>query len=131
MKRRKLLITVSVLALAAAGTGLYVAPLAAEPEGEKDCGNVLPAPPAPRAAAAVPAVPEPHWAQRGGTVNDASCLSRTPVAGVVAVRNEADVAAALAYARAHGLPVSPAGRAPFDGRAGLPARRGDARHARR
>jgi len=109
MKRRKLLITVSVLALVAAGTGLYVAPLAAEPEGEKDCGNVLPALPAPRAAAAAPAVPEPHWAQRGGTVNDASCLSRTPVAGVVAVRNEADVAAALAYARARGLPVSPAG----------------------
>ena len=108
MKRRKLLITVSVLALVAAGTGIYVAPLAAEPEGEKDCGNVLPALPAPRAAAPG-AVPEPHWTQRGGTVNDASCLSRTPVAGVVAVRNEADVAAALAYARARGLPVSPAG----------------------
>ncbi|HST35253.1 MAG TPA: FAD-binding oxidoreductase [Allosphingosinicella sp.] len=110
MKRKKLLITVSVLALVTAGTGLYVAPLAAEPEGEKDCGSVLPALPArPAAPAQAAAVPEPHWAQRGGTVNDASCLSRTPVAGVVAVRNEADVAAALAYARVHNLPVSPAG----------------------
>ena len=46
-------------------------------------------------SAAAPApVAEPHWAQRGGTVNDASCLSRTAIAGVVAVRGEADVAAA-------------------------------------
>ena len=39
MKRRKLLITVSVLALAAAGTGIYVAPLMADPAGDKDCGS--------------------------------------------------------------------------------------------
>ena len=108
MKRKRLLITVSIIALVAAGTGLYVAPLMAEPDGAKDCGSVLPR----LAAASSPvrsAVPEPAWAQRGGTVNDASCLSRTPVAGVVAVRGEADVATALAYARAHNLAVSPAG----------------------
>lgn len=110
MKRSKLLITVSVLALVAAGTGFYVAPLMADPAGDKDCGTVLPPATGLRAAAprAAPA-PEPVWAQRGGTVNDASCLSRTEVAGVVAVRREADVAAALAYARAHDLTVSAAG----------------------
>ena len=42
MRRKKLLIGVSVIALAAAGVGVALAPLAAEPEGEKDCGNVLP-----------------------------------------------------------------------------------------
>ena len=42
MKRKRLLITVSVLALVAAGTGLYVAPLMADPAGDKDCGSVLP-----------------------------------------------------------------------------------------
>jgi len=109
MKRKKLLVTVSILALVAAGTGLYVAPLMAGPDGDKDCGSVLPAVPVPRAQAAAAQVPEPNWAQRGGAVNDASCLSRTPVAGVVAVRGEADVATALAYARARGLTVSPAG----------------------
>ena len=110
MKRRKLLISVSVIALVAAGAGIWMAPLAAEPSGDKDCGSILPALPAP-AAKAAPAerVAEPNWAQRGGTVNDASCLSRTPVHGVVAVRSEADVATALAYARAHGLTVSAAG----------------------
>ncbi len=109
MKRKTLLVTVSVLALVAAGTGLYVAPLMADPAGDKDCGNVLPTVPAGRTQAAAAQAPEPNWAQRGGTVNDASCLSRTPVAGVVAVRGESDVAAALAHARANGLVVSPAG----------------------
>lgn len=106
MKRSRLLIGVSALALAAGGT-LYLAPLAGNPTGPKDCASVLPplAPERPRAAA----VPEPSWAQRGGHVNDASCLSRTPVAGVVRVRNEADVATALRYAQAHGLTVSAAG----------------------
>jgi len=98
---------VSMLALAAGGTALWVAPLAADPVGVKDCSDILPPLPAPRAQAAT--VAEPRWSQRGGTVNDASCLSRTAVAGVVRPRSEADVAAALAYARAHGLPVSAAG----------------------
>jgi FAD/FMN-containing dehydrogenase len=110
MKRRKLWITVSVIALAATGAGSWMAPLAADPTGEKDCGNVLPPTPESRPSrAAQAAVREPHWAQRGGTVNDASCLSRTPIYGVASMRTEADVAAALAYARARGLTVSAAG----------------------
>ncbi len=108
MKRRKLLITVSVIALVAAGTGIYVAPLMADPAGDKDCGSVLPAAAEarPRQAAAAQ---EPVWAQRGGTVNDASCLSRTAVTGIVAVRRETDVATALGFARSRGLTVSAAG----------------------
>lgn len=111
MKRRKLLITVSVIALVALGAGAYVAPLAADPSRPKDCGSALPAaaPSRPAPVPAVAPVPEPNWSQRGGTVNDASCLSRTSVAGVVAVRREADVAAALGFARARGLTVSAAG----------------------
>ena len=106
--KRKLLVTVSVIALAAAGAAIYAAPLMAEPDGPKDCGTLFGA-----AAKAAPpagaAVPQPQWAQLGGTVNDASCLSRTPVAGVVRPESERQVAEALAYARAHGLAVSAAG----------------------
>lgn len=109
MKRKKLLITVSVIALVAAGTGLYVAPLMADPAGEKDCGNALPQAPAGSRWIVETPGSALHWAQRGGTVNDASCLSRTPVAGVLTVRREADVAAALAFARANHLTVSAAG----------------------
>jgi len=105
-QRRYLLAGVSGLALLAAAGTLYIAPLAADPAGPKDCAGILPALPAVAISATVA---EPRWAQRGGTVNDASCLSRTAVAGVVRPRTEADVAAALAYARAHRLPVSAAG----------------------
>ena len=50
-----------------------------------------------------------RWSQRGGTINDASCLNRTPVRGVVEVRQVEDVRNALAFARQHGLRVSIAG----------------------
>jgi FAD/FMN-containing dehydrogenase len=102
--KRKLLVGVSVIALLAAGAAIYAAPLMAEPDGPKDCGTLFPG-----SAAAKPAMPAPNWAQVGGTVNDASCLSRTPVAGVVRVETEKQVADALAYAKAHGLAVSAAG----------------------
>jgi FAD/FMN-containing dehydrogenase len=114
MRHRKLLVGVSLIAIAAAGATYYAVPLAADPTGPKDCGTALPPLPSPPLKTAAPPAPaqeaaEPRWAQRGGTVNDASCLSRTPVAGVVAPKSEAEVAGALAYARAHGLTVAPAG----------------------
>lgn len=107
MKRSKLLIGVSVLALAAGGATLYALPMAVDPTAPKDCASILPQLPvlAPTGAS----VPEPVWAQRFGTVNDASCLNRTPVAGIVAVNSEADVARALAYAKAHKLTITAAG----------------------
>ncbi|MBA2446159.1 MAG: FAD-binding oxidoreductase [Nocardioidaceae bacterium] len=47
--------------------------------------------------------------QRGGTVNDVSCLNRTPVYGVVRPLSIAEVREALAFAREHDLVVSIAG----------------------
>lgn len=120
--RRYWLTGVSALALLGGGAMLYVTPLLADPIAPKDCATVLPRlavpPSAPitlQAGASQPEMPrpgigaEPRWAQRGGTVNDASCLSRTEVAGVVRPHTEAEVAGALDYARAHGLTVSAAG----------------------
>ena len=106
--RRRWLTGVSALALAAGGATLYGLPLAAEPTGPKDCAGILP-PVAGQDAAAAVAVAAPRWAQKGGTVNDASCLSRTAIAGVVRPTTEAEVAGALAYAQATGLTVSAAG----------------------
>lgn len=48
-------------------------------------------------------------AQAGGTVMDASCLSRTPVFGVVRPTSEDEVRTALGYAEEHGLVVSVGG----------------------
>jgi FAD/FMN-containing dehydrogenase len=83
---------------------------AANPTGPKDC------PPAdPDTGRERPTrldLPTPAtltWAQRGGTLNDASCLNRTPVYGVVEVRSSEDVRAALAFAQANGLRLSIAG----------------------
>ena len=105
--RRRWLIGVSTIALVAGGATLYALPLAADSHGLKDCTDILPPLPGERPRPA--RIAEPAWSQRGGTVNDASCLDRTPVAGVVRPRSAADVATALAYARAHGLTVSAAG----------------------
>jgi FAD/FMN-containing dehydrogenase len=86
--------------------------LSADPLHPKDCPPVDPqagtGPPAP-AGAALRLPADPPWAQRGGTINDASCLNRTAVHGIVDVRTVDDIRSALAYARAAGLRVSIAG----------------------
>jgi FAD/FMN-containing dehydrogenase len=51
----------------------------------------------------------PQWAQKGGTINDASCLNRTPVYGVVQITSTDDVRTAMLYAKANKLKVSIAG----------------------
>jgi len=109
VRRRSLVIGASGLAIAAAGLGAWLAPLAADPQGPKDCAGILPLLPQPHPHSAPAAVAEPRWSQKEGTVNDASCLDRTSVAGIVAPRSEREVADTLAYARAAGLTVSPAG----------------------
>lgn len=48
--------------------------------------------------------------QLGGYVNDASCLNKTPVYGVVRVSKEQDVANALVFARTHRLKITAAGQ---------------------
>ena len=99
---------IAVLAVVATFPLRRASQLAADPVGEKDCGPEAPDP-APGTTARIPESSRLPWAQRGGTVNDASCLNRTPVHGVVRVQGEDDVRAALDYARGAGLRVSVAG----------------------
>ena len=82
---------------------------AAEPTSPKDCDPLPDGPPRPTGDVRVASGSELPWAQRGGTVNDASCLNRTPVYGVVEIRTVEDVRKALAFAREQGLKVSMAG----------------------
>ena len=83
---------------------------AADPTAPKDCPPVEPdGAPAAAAAAAAPDDASLLWSQRGGTINDSSCLNRTPIRGVVEVRQADDVRNALAFARQHKLRVSIAG----------------------
>lgn len=106
--RKRWLIGVSALALLASGATIYAWPLAEDPDGPKDCGAFLDSSPATGALKNETAV-EPTWSQKGGTINDISCLNRTPVAGIVSVKSDNDVSRALSYARRAGLTVTAAG----------------------
>jgi FAD/FMN-containing dehydrogenase len=103
-------VAVLVVALLVAVVIRKAVEYAAEPLGDKDCPPLSPGhagDTATRPAVAPPAALP--WSQRGGTINDASCLNRTAVYGIVRVRQEDDVRAALRFAREHGLRVSIAG----------------------
>jgi FAD/FMN-containing dehydrogenase len=115
----KKLTAVAAIALAAGGlvVGQKASELAADPTGEKDCSaDGLPVmtvsnaePAVPTAASLTGEAATLPWTQRGGTLNDASCLNRTPVYGVVQVASVEQIQSALAFARANDLKVSLAG----------------------
>jgi FAD/FMN-containing dehydrogenase len=116
----------ALLALTSVGVvgGQKVVQLSADPVGPKDCAPVLPAAaldgtaPSPALVdSSAPNVLVRHvrqqsplaWVQRGGTINDASCLNRTEVHGIVRVRSVEDLQNALTYARSKGFKVAIAG----------------------
>jgi hypothetical protein len=98
----------AVAALGWAGTSL--ARLGKAPSGRKDLGRIadIDGMPLPHPALSDPPPFDPKltWLSQGGDLNDASALSRTPVYGVVAVKEEADIAEALAFAKANNLKIS-------------------------
>ena len=107
---RRLLLGLGVAGGAVLWGGNTVARLVRGPSGAKDAGRIADADgmalalkPLDTAPAHDPSLP---WLARGGFLNDASGLSRTPVYGVVEVSSEQHVAQALAFARANGLRVS-------------------------
>lgn len=99
-----------VLAVLAAGKAGYE--LAAAPTAERSCDYRYPG------SLQEPAIPvslvDPDGeafdlAQKGGTINDASCLNKTEVYGIAQIRSEEDIRAALKFARDNDLKVTPAG----------------------
>ena len=108
-RARRLLVVLALLLLLALFPLRRASELSADPAGPKDCPPLEPAGPRATPPLDVQAQPMLPWLQRGGTINDASCLNRTAVHGVVEVRGEEDVRQALTYARQHGLKVATAG----------------------
>src|SRR2546428_11964524 len=102
--RRRFARAFTVVALILLGAVLLSArkirELAADPLGEKDCSP--PSPPVsdqtPHTITVAPPAILP-WSQRGGTVNDASCLNRTPIYGILRVATADDVREALRFAQ--------------------------------
>jgi FAD/FMN-containing dehydrogenase len=108
---------VSAVALLVAVFGIYgfrkVQALAADPTGEKDCrpaesGGELGKVELERIKAIAP-LASVKWSQLGGSINDASCLNRTEIYGVVEVHSIDDIANALKFARDNSLPITSAG----------------------
>jgi FAD/FMN-containing dehydrogenase len=113
--KNKVIASIAVASLLAGGA-YEVNTLSAEPAGEKDCepvsstGNGLPDPNNITVQVdALPASALLKWKQKGGTINDASCLDRTSVHGIVEVKSAEDVANAITYAKENKLKISMAG----------------------
>ena len=111
--KRKLAIAGLVLVLAIIIVLQKIYYLAHDPIVAKDCPPITPEQPDPSVSAATDTRSGPDislpWSQRGGTVNDASCLDRTEVYGVVQVKKPEDVKEAIAFAKSRNLKVSIAG----------------------
>jgi FAD/FMN-containing dehydrogenase len=83
--------------------------LTADPIGEKDCPP-LPTTDTDKATTVTAQFPlTMPWEQKGGTVNDSSCLDKTEVYGIVRVKTVEDISHALEFAHEHKLKVSIAG----------------------
>jgi FAD/FMN-containing dehydrogenase len=114
LDKKKIVASIAVVS-ALAATGYEVNRLSADPVGEKDCPPLF-------AAADVSSTTDINvelaplsasdllkWEQKGGTINDVSCLDRTPVYGIVKVTSVDNIKNALRFARENKLKVSMAG----------------------
>lgn len=110
LTRRSTLIGAAVLAGGSVWGGTTLARLARDPSGPKSCGRIADIDGTDLALEKPANLPDHdpnlRWLSKGGDINDASCLSATPVYGVVEVASENDVARALDFASSNGLKVS-------------------------
>ena len=106
-------IIAAALAVTIFFTGQKVNEYSADPVGEKDCPPLFPEysgdPPKSNILEVKAAADTLPWAQKGGTINDASCLNKTYIHGIAQVKTIGDIQNALLYAQENGLKVSMAG----------------------
>ncbi|HLD25715.1 MAG TPA: FAD-binding oxidoreductase [Candidatus Andersenbacteria bacterium] len=110
MKALSTLLLLGTMALALAAQKIFY--YSQEPRGEKTCPPLVPTPTDPSQAAhltVLEASRQLPWTQKGGAINDASCLDATHVWGIVQVTDAEDIKKALLYAKENGLNVSLAG----------------------
>ncbi len=113
LNKKKVIASIAVVS-ALAATAYEVNRLSADPINEKDCPPVFAEAAASNTEVNVEIVPLSQgdllkWKQKGGTINDVSCLDRTPVYGIVQVTSVDDIRNALIFARENKLKVSMAG----------------------
>src|SRR4030081_2047995 len=114
---KKFKTSASAIALLVVVFGVYglrkLQVLAADPIGEKDCRPAADGAEQGRSdldrIKAIAPLADVKWSQLGGSINDASCLNKTDIYGVVEVRSVDDVAKTLAFARDNKLSITTAG----------------------
>lgn len=111
--KKPLIVAVITVVIAVFIIGKKIQYYAADPVGEKDCPPLFPnfvGDPSKqnRVEIDMPKYELP-WAQRGGFINDASCLNKTAVHGIVSVQNIDDIKNALIFAKDEDLKISIAG----------------------
>jgi hypothetical protein len=107
----------SAIALLVAVFGAYglrkLQILAADPTGEKDCRPAVDNGEQGRIdlerIKAIAPLSGVKWSQLGGSINDASCLNKTEIYGVVEVHSIDDIARTLSFARDNKLSITTAG----------------------
>jgi FAD/FMN-containing dehydrogenase len=107
---------VSAVAVIAVLFGVYgfrkLQALAADPDGEKNCRTANSEDQGKADLEKIKAIAPLQgvkWSQLGGAINDASCLNKTEIYGIVEVRSVDDIAKTLAFARDNKLSVTTAG----------------------
>lgn len=111
--KRPLIIIAVTIAITAFVVAKKIQYYAADPIGEKDCPPLFPSSVSDpskqnRIEVEMPKYELP-WIQKGGYINDASCLNKTAVHGVVSIKSADDVKNALLLAKDEDLKVSIAG----------------------
>ncbi len=87
--------------------------LSGEPQGDKNCPPVNPEDTKSENNPNIIEVLGPYgklkWEQKGGIINDASCLNATAIYGMIEVKEEADIHKAITFAKQNGLKIAIAG----------------------
>lgn len=112
-QKRRLAILSATVAILVFFTGKKVFDYAAAPDSPKPCDFIFPSSVDQTKLTTLSVkLPEYHipFEQKGGVVNDASCLNKTAVYGVVNVATVDDVKNALQFARENNLKVTAAGQ---------------------
>ncbi len=80
-----------------------------DPVGPKDCPPINPELHATQPTISMEEQSQFDWQIRGGYINDASCLNKTPIYGIINIHSEADIQKAFLFAKKHSLKITPAG----------------------
>ena len=110
---KPLSIGVAVLAAIGIFVGVKMYQFSAEPAKPKDCDYIFPETTDQTKPTTIVQARDEHgltFEQRGGVINDASCLNKTSVYGIVQVTNEDDIKHALTFAKEQNLKITSAGQ---------------------